>query len=667
MAMNLGSLGSLFIDMAANTAQFETDIGRASRESAKRSAEIQKGFQDAAKNIAASLAALDIGYKIGASLRDAINRADQLDEMAQKIGASTRGLSALQFAADLEGVDGLTASLGKLSKAMVESEKEGSEQGRAFAALGINVRDASGELKTSDVVLREIAQAFSESEDGATKSAVAMALLGRSGADMIPFLNNGAEGLDRLAGKAERLGLIIDEQTAKAAGEFNDNLFLIGKTADGLASRVAAQLLPQLSGLTDVFANVATNTDIAKTFADGLAVGFKGVALVVANVSYVFSQIGNEIGGIAAQAVALAHLDFGGVVAIRAAMVDDAEAARKKIDELNDSILNLGKTSREATDSGVIDMNAEFEKLGKKKINFSAADKFDGTLDPKAGAADAMRPLEEQIATESRLLQESLEQQQEYHQASYQAAADAAERQRSVADAVAESQRKQIDNLVMQSDAIASTFGVAADAASAFGAKGFAVFKALKIAEALIAIPSTAIKAYESALAVPAIGFALAPAAAAAAVAYQLAQVQQIRSMQFAGRRYGGLVGAGGMYEVAEPGNPELLRYGNKTLLMMGAQSGVVEPASRVPVSGLKAGVGSGLRLVIHDAPPGYRPVVNGDVATIDMLQPWAEHSARMANAMGAAQMASRSGPLWEGTNAGSLMQRRYTQGKVRG
>lgn len=34
------------------------------------------------------------------------------------------------------------------------------------------------------------------------------------------------------------------------------------------------------------------------------------------------------------------------------------------------------------------------------------------------------------------------------------------------------------------------------------------------------------------------------------------------------------------MYEVAEPGNPALLRYGNKTLLMMGSQSGVVEPAS---------------------------------------------------------------------------------------
>lgn len=666
MGLNLGSLGSLFIDMAANTAQFETDIGRASRESAKRSAEIQKGFQDAAKNIVASLAALDIGYRIGASLREAINRADELDEMAQKIGASARGLSGLQFAAQLEGVDGLTDSLGKLSKAIVESEKKGSEQGRAFAALGINVRDASGELKTSDVVLREIAQAFSESEDGATKSAVAMALLGRSGAEMIPFLNNGAEGLDRLASKAERLGLIIDDSTAKAAGEFNDNLFLISKAADGLSSRVAAQLLPQLVDLTDVFADVATNADVARTIADGLTVGFKGVAFVVANASYMFTQIGNEIGGIAAQAVALAHLDFSGAAAIRKAMVEDADAARKKIDELNDSIWNLGKASRDATESGVIDMNAEFEKLGKKKISFGPAVDADFKIEPNAGAADTMRPLEEQIEAERLLLDQRLQQEQDFHRASYEAELEAEKRRKSVADGIAAYQRQQIDTMVMQADGIAGVLGMAADAASAFGAKGFAAFKALKIAEAMIAIPSSAIKAYESALAVPVIGPVLAPAAAAAAVAVQLAQIQQIRAMQYTGRRYGGLVSAGGMYEVAEPGNPELLRYGNKTLLMMGAQSGVVEPARSVGPIAADSG-GSGLRLNITNAPPGYRPVVDGNVVSLDMLEPWAQRTAARAVGMTAAQLASRSGEAYGGLQAGSKVPRRYGNSKVYG
>ncbi|EIT70008.1 MULTISPECIES: hypothetical protein [Hydrocarboniphaga] len=663
--MNLGSIGSVFIDVAANTAKFETDIGRASRESEKRAREIQKGFQDAAKNIAASLAALDIGRRLGEGLRAAIERADELDEMAQKVGASVRGLSGLKFAADLEGVDGLTEALAKLSKAMVESEKAGSEQGRAFAALGINVRDASGQLKTSDVVLREMAEAFAQSEDGATKSAVAMALLGRSGADMIPFLNNGAEGLDRLTRKAEELGLVIDDEIAAAAGEFNDNLFILQASASGLASRVAADLLPSLRDLTAQFTETSATGDVAAGLADSLRVGFQGVALVVANVSYVFEQIGREIGGIAAQAVALAHLDFSGAAAIHDAMVADAADARRRIDELNTALLNLGKTDEQVRTRAA---KAEAGD-GKSQIKFGPEATFDGRFDLKSIEADALRPLREQITAEHDLLEQRLQQEQDYHKASYDAEIAAEQRRKGVADSMANYQRQQIDAMVTQADAIAGVLSMAADAASAFGAKGFAVFKALKIAEAMISIPSSAIKAYESALAVPVIGPALAPAAAAAAVAVQLAQVQQIRSMQFSGRRYGGIVSAGGMYEVAEPGNPELLRYGNKTLLMMGSQSGVVEPASAI--APLSSG-GGGVKITFNDnvgVAVNARQLSDGQIiAEIShRVDQGMQTAASRAVGITAAQLASRSGDVYAGLQAGSVVQRRNRNSKVYG
>ena len=109
-------------------------------------------------------------------------------------------------------------------------------------------------------------------------------------------------------------------------------------------------------------------------------------------------------------------------------------------------------------------------------------------------------------------------------------------------------------------DGTASVFGQLADLASTFGRKGFEAYKAFAIAQALISIPGTAIKAYESTAAIPVVGPFLAPIAAATAVAIQLRQVAQIRAAQPPGRRFGGSVAAGGLYEVSESGTPEVYR-----------------------------------------------------------------------------------------------------------
>ena len=110
------------------------------------------------------------------------------------------------------------------------------------------------------------------------------------------------------------------------------------------------------------------------------------------------------------------------------------------------------------------------------------------------------------------------------------------------------------------SEGTAEVFGQLADLASTFGRKGFEAYKAFAIAQALISIPGTAIKAYESTVAIPVVGKFLAPIAAATAVAIQLRQVAQIRAAQPPGRRFGGSVAAGGLYEVSESGTPEVFR-----------------------------------------------------------------------------------------------------------
>jgi hypothetical protein len=52
--------------------------------------------------------------------------------------------------------------------------------------------------------------------------------------NMIPWLNEGAAGFRKAADEAQRLGIVLDKETTKAAQEFNDNLKALKKSAESL-------------------------------------------------------------------------------------------------------------------------------------------------------------------------------------------------------------------------------------------------------------------------------------------------------------------------------------------------------------------------------------------------------------------------------------------------
>ncbi|NKF23064.1 hypothetical protein [Solimonas marina] len=313
--MNLGSLGSLFIDMRADTAQFETDMGRAQRVSQQRAEAIQKGIQNAAKNIAAALAAIDVGRRMGDGIKNAIDQADQLSKSSQKLGIGIKELSGLKFAADFSDVDfgSLETGLAKFNQTVHMAIEGSREQKSAFDALGISLTDAAGHYKSTDQYVNEVADAFQHSQDTASKTAVAMALFGRAGADMIPLLNGGSQGIADMTAQAERLGLVIEKTTGKAAEDYNDHLNMIAKTTEGLYNRVADNLLPTLNDLATQYQAWATDS---KNVANATEVINTGVRLVIVSALVAkgaFVDLGTVIGGLAAAGQQL-HLNWSDMV-----------------------------------------------------------------------------------------------------------------------------------------------------------------------------------------------------------------------------------------------------------------------------------------------------------------------------------------------------------------
>lgn len=270
--------GSIVIDLLMKTGSFETDTKRAERALKN----LEKEALNAGKVIGAAFAATTAA--VAYFVKGQVDAADEVGKMAQKAGVTTEAFSALAYGADLSGVsnESLTSSLVRLSKTMADAAGGGKEAQAALAALGISATDASGKLKSSDEVFKEVARRFAAMPDGVEKTAAAVAIFGRSGADLIPLLNAGASGLRGFADEAQRLGRIIDGDTAKASENFNDNITRLKAGASGLALAIGKEVLPELNRLIEQF---LTGTRVAG--------GFTNALLTFATINPFRSEAGN--------------------------------------------------------------------------------------------------------------------------------------------------------------------------------------------------------------------------------------------------------------------------------------------------------------------------------------------------------------------------------------
>lgn len=276
--------------------------------------------------------------------KQAIDAADGLGKMAQKVGVSVESLAALEYAGKLSDVtlEQLGTGLKKLSVNLNEVAAGGdNDAAAALQALGIGVTDAAGKLRNADDVFADVADAFAGMKDGAGKTALAVALFGRAGADLIPMLNAGADGLKNMREEATALGLVFDGDMAKQAEAFNDDLTRMSEAARGVGVTVASAVLPTLSELSKSFVEASKeSTGFAQAMSTVLKLGLETVAILGREVGFVFEVAGNNVAALAASLQALASGNFSGVAAIGSAWLENIKKARAEADAFAERITN---------------------------------------------------------------------------------------------------------------------------------------------------------------------------------------------------------------------------------------------------------------------------------------------------------------------------------------
>lgn len=262
----MANVGSLVVEVAANVAKFQDDMGRVAAIAEQRMAQVDKAV-GIVKN---SLAAVGVGFAFGATfdaikskIEGAIESAAGLKQLAERTGASAEALSGLASVAKLSGTstDDLALGLQKLSKSLLDAQNGGKLTGASFQAIGISIADLRN--KKPDEVFKLVADRLATYQDGAEKTVVAQNLLGKSGANLLPVMNDLAESGD-LQAKATQAQI-------DAADELEKNQIRLKASTDAIYKKIGLELVPVFNDLTKALLEAQNSNDGIRKSVDGLA------------------------------------------------------------------------------------------------------------------------------------------------------------------------------------------------------------------------------------------------------------------------------------------------------------------------------------------------------------------------------------------------------------
>lgn len=226
------------------------------------------GLGNAMKALAVTAVAAVGAFASFKTLESVVSTTQDLGAAVNKLKRETGGTaeesSKLLFAFQHLGLSGddASTSLGILAKKLkgVSDEETGVTTGGKTTAdilkdLGVKAFTATGELASMGQIMPQIAEIFKNMPDGVEKTGLAMQLFGRSGKDMIPILNKGAEGLAALGVEAEKFGLVLSEQSLKDIKDYTAAQRDLGAGFEGIKVAVGLAVMPALTDLTTLLTN----------------------------------------------------------------------------------------------------------------------------------------------------------------------------------------------------------------------------------------------------------------------------------------------------------------------------------------------------------------------------------------------------------------------------
>lgn len=207
----------------------------------------QNSLAKFAKTAANTLAAGFAFNKIIAGFTSAIDKGDQLQDIAEKFGVSASKLQLLGNAASVfgSGIEQVSAGLNKLS--LAQQKALAGDQGLAstFSEVGLSLDDLKS-MKPEDILLK-ISDSFASGANEGRQFIIVNELLGKAQTDLIKLLNQGSESITQ---QGEALGVFSDETIAQLS-QASDAFKKLESTITIAFGTIAALINPAIEAFQD--------------------------------------------------------------------------------------------------------------------------------------------------------------------------------------------------------------------------------------------------------------------------------------------------------------------------------------------------------------------------------------------------------------------------------
>lgn len=223
----------LLIDIAADIAKLRTDFGEANTVVQQFGAKV-KAVGDTIKTALGAFG-ISLGISSIISFGERVTKAaDDMADLAENLKFSTRDFQAFQNAAYLAGqsIEGTTGAIAKFN-VFVGNALEGQKaQVELLRSIGINALP-----KDQAERLQVVATAITNITDAAKRSAVEVAVFGKSGQSVSAILEQWKKGASELNAELEKQGLVLSPELIARIDE-------MGKKSDAAAKKVEVLFAP---------------------------------------------------------------------------------------------------------------------------------------------------------------------------------------------------------------------------------------------------------------------------------------------------------------------------------------------------------------------------------------------------------------------------------------
>lgn len=201
---------------------------------------------------------------------------DDLEDLGARAGVTSEVMAGLRFAAAAGGggMEEITQSFQALNQRL-RLAMEGNEQAAAaFAALGVSITDATGDLRPAEDVLSGVITALQAIEDPTQRAVAATSVLGESGAKLLATFGDTGR-LDGYIAQARLLGTDVGPKAAEETGRWQRATAELGLVFEGLTDRVGGAILAMSGHLRNFSTGVVYTMAFVPAFVDEIMYGIE--------------------------------------------------------------------------------------------------------------------------------------------------------------------------------------------------------------------------------------------------------------------------------------------------------------------------------------------------------------------------------------------------------